>query len=67
VVSGVFCGKRVVYGVLDGKIRAPWGGMGSTWEDFGGNEGEDRRGGPGSAGGVSGSASSLLALMRYGL
>jgi len=29
-------GKRVVYGVLDGKIRVRWGGMGRTWDDVGG-------------------------------
>jgi len=25
----------VVYGVLDGTNRAPWGGMGRTWDEVG--------------------------------
>jgi hypothetical protein len=35
---GGICGKRVVYGVLDGTKWAPWGGKGRMWDSVGGME-----------------------------
>jgi hypothetical protein len=39
LVSGVFCGTRVVHGVFDGRGWEKRGGMGRKWENLGGTGG----------------------------